>query len=155
MDCLLIPIYYCTKKLKTIRFFWPAVAWFILSFVLLTLPGSSLPSNDWLTGVGFDKYVHIGMFGMLVLLFCGGFWKRKKSVGTAENTSGGRNHKDIRGFIWIAVFALTYGIIMEFVQRDFIPLRSFDLGDILADGVGSFLGAGVSWFAWLRRSIKK
>jgi len=33
-----------------------------------------------------------------------------------------------------------YGILMELVQKYFIPFRSFDLGDILADGIGCFAG---------------
>ena len=33
-----------------------------------------------------------------------------------------------------------YGIAMEFVQKYFVPFRSFDLGDIIADGVGCLAG---------------
>jgi len=33
-----------------------------------------------------------------------------------------------------------YGIAMEFVQKYFIPFRSFDLGDIIADGIGCAAG---------------
>ncbi len=35
---------------------------------------------------------------------------------------------------------LTYGVVMEFVQKYFVPGRSFDLLDILCDGIGSFAG---------------
>ena len=38
------------------------------------------------------------------------------------------------------VVGCLYGIAMEFVQKYFIPLRSFDLMDILADGVGCIAG---------------
>jgi VanZ family protein len=40
---------------------------------------------------------------------------------------------------------------MEFVQHYFIPNRSFDLGDIIADGAGSGLGGFLS----VRLYIKK
>jgi VanZ family protein len=40
---------------------------------------------------------------------------------------------------------------MEFVQKYFVSNRSFDIGDILADGVGSFLGSAFS----IRKYIKK
>ena len=33
-----------------------------------------------------------------------------------------------------------YGIAMEFVQKYFIPFRSFDFGDIIADGIGCVAG---------------
>ena len=127
--------------MKFIRHFWPALAWFILSFVLLTLPGSSLPSNDWLSGIGFDKYVHIGLFGILVFLFCWGTWKRFPA-----------DSRNTRRIISTGMLALAYGIAMEFVQRDFIPNRSFDVGDILADGMGALLGVVFSWWRFVRRT---
>ena len=39
----------------------------------------------------------------------------------------------------IAFAALGYGIAIEFIQKNYIPNRSFDIGDIIADGTGSFL----------------
>ena len=39
-----------------------------------------------------------------------------------------------------AILWLVYGIAMEFVQQNFIPNRSFDVGDIIADGVGCVIG---------------
>ena len=35
---------------------------------------------------------------------------------------------------------IVYGIAMEIVQKYFIPFRSFDLGDIIADGIGCAAG---------------
>jgi VanZ family protein len=43
-------------------------------------------------------------------------------------------------FILIGVFCLVYGIGMEFIQKYFITNRSFDSGDIIADGIGCVLG---------------
>jgi VanZ family protein len=48
--------------------------------------------------------------------------------------------KKIRLFIHIALYCFLYGIVMELIQKYFIPNRSFDIGDILADGAGSALG---------------
>jgi len=50
-----------------------------------------------------------------------------------------------------AVAGITYGIVMEFIQKYFIPNRSFDIGDIIADAAGSLLG--LIYSAW--RYIKK
>jgi len=50
----------------------------------------------------------------------------------------------------IAAYFFIYGIAMELVQKYFIPNRSCDLKDILADGVGCAIGLLVS-----RRYIKK
>jgi len=42
--------------------------------------------------------------------------------------------------MWMAVIAFLYGIGMEFVQRYLVVNRSFDVGDIIADGVGALAG---------------
>jgi len=131
-------IYTCTKSaLKNYRLFWLALVWFIILTILLTLPGSSLPKEDWLDKIWFDKWVHIFLFAILALLFCRSF----------KNFSG----KKLRLFLVIIIGCFFYGIIMEFVQKYFIPGRSFDIGDILADGIGSIIGG----FIAARTYIKK
>ena len=111
---------------RIIRFF-PAVLWFLFSFYLLTLPGSRLPKYAWFDKIHGDKFVHIGMFATLVILFLlplKSQWQFSSFLKTA---------------LAVAFAALVYGTAMEFVQQNFIPNRSFDLLDIAADGVGSFL----------------
>jgi len=78
-----------------------------------------------------DKIVHIGLFGMLSFLFFLPFIKFPSSFEQKRQS-----------ILWIALGALAYGIIMEFVQKYWVPNRSFDGYDIVADGVGSFLPLG-------------
>jgi VanZ family protein len=61
------------------------------------------------------------------------------------------NEKGKRMYFWIAVSGLVYGIGMEFVQKYFIPNRSFDPGDIAADA----LGCAAGFIYCTRRYIKK
>ncbi len=117
-----------------------AIGWLALTVILLTLPGSAFPKEDWLSRIWFDKWVHIGLFGILVFLWCGAL---------RDHYPG--HKKMFRAFLLTGLAALLFGIAMEFVQKYCIPNRSFDTGDILADGAGSFLGA---WYGW-RRYIKK
>ena len=105
----------------------PSIAWFTIILYLLTLPGSDLPKIGWMDYIYGDKLIHMGLFFMLTFLF---FW------GIVSTKPGLFSKKTI--FI-IALFGLAYGIAMEFVQKYWIPNRSFDVWDILADGVGSFL----------------
>jgi len=105
---------------------WPALTWFVITTVLLCLPGSVLPKENWLDKIWFDKWVHIGLFAIMVFLWC----------RTIINTQ----RKRIRYFLQIAFYFFLYGIVMEFIQKYFIPNRSFDIGDILADGIGSGIG---------------
>ena len=126
------------KKIKPS--FIPAISWFIISVVLLTIPGSAFPKENWLDKIWFDKWVHIGMFAIMVSLWC---WAMLKiySANTRLRTV----------FILIGLLSLSYGVGMEFVQKYFINNRSFDEGDIIADAVGCSLGV----FFSLKRYIKK
>ena len=40
----------------------------------------------------------------------------------------------------VVLGTIAYGVAMEFVQRDFVANRSFDVMDIMADSVGAVLG---------------
>ncbi|RYY62086.1 MAG: VanZ family protein [Chitinophagaceae bacterium] len=136
-----------------IRSFAPAVLYFIISVVLLTLPGSTFPSESWMDGIHFDKFIHVGMFAGLTFLVCWGMYCRIADPlkATGETVSAAVKARLWRSFIYIAIASLVYGIIMEYVQRDFIPNRSFDSGDILADGAGSLAGLLVSRFRYIKK----
>lgn len=124
------PILFPIQKQTTLkRFvaFIPAILWFILIYVLLTLPGNDLPQVGLFEEIPyFDKYIHTGLFAMLVILFCFPFRKN------LSYKSG--------WYFFIAILALAYGIAMEYVQKYWVVGRSFDIYDIMADGTGSFLG---------------
>ncbi|MBC7586945.1 MAG: VanZ family protein [Chitinophagaceae bacterium] len=117
-------------KILPIKFV-PAFIWLCISFWLLTLPGSSIPHEDWFDTFQVDKWVHIFLFSILGLLFMYPF--KKSSV---DHTSR------LPWFLLITISTIAYGIVMEFVQRDFIPNRSFDIWDIAADSIGSFIAFG-------------
>ncbi len=102
------------------------VLWFILIFILLTLPGSDIPKISFLDIIYFDKWVHTGLFAVLVFLFG---WPYRKMYLPQHVL-----------FIIIAVLGLAYGIAMEYVQEYFIVGRSFDVTDMMADGFGCLVG---------------
>ncbi|HET9429865.1 MAG TPA: VanZ family protein [Chitinophagaceae bacterium] len=120
--------------------FTPFVCWLIISTLLLTIPGSAFPKTNWLDKVGFDKWVHFGMFLLMAWLGCLGFYK--KFTGFRNLTWP---------FIFIGAACFIYGAGMEFIQDLFVRNRSFDRGDIAADAVGSTAGVIYS----LGRYIKK
>lgn len=118
----------------------PAIGWFIMVTVLLTLPGSAIPKEDWLDRIWFDKWVHIGLFAGMTFLWCWGYYRL--------NTG----HKKLLAiFILVAILALLYGIAMEYVQLYFISNRSFDVGDILADGIGCLAGWICSYWMYIKK----
>ncbi|WP_300602699.1 VanZ family protein [Niabella sp.] len=109
----------------------------VLTVVLLTLPGSAFPKEDFFSTIQLDKWIHIGMFSILAGIW--NFWLMKKK---------GPGQKLFRLFLMISIGALAYGIAMEYVQKWYIPNRSFDTGDIIADGIGAAIGLFASVYLY-------
>ena len=116
--------------MQTINFkkFIPGIAWFFVVLILMCLPGEELPPSDWLHIDFLDKWLHIGVFGFLVLLFCWPFYR-----------SGFNRDERKYYFIKIALASSIWGLAVEFIQKFFVPGRSFDLFDWAADSVGALL----------------
>lgn len=109
---------------RSARFFLVlAIIWFLIVSVLFCLPGSALPSAGWMGALQFDKWVHIGIFSVLVFL-----WSRALTI----------NHKISLALLSLA--AIGYGFVVEVVQDQFITNRSFDVYDLAADAVGIAVG---------------
>ena len=116
------------------------IIWFTLILILLCLPGFTLPKSALLSGIELDKFIHIFLFGVLVLLW--NAHKKKKNPGIQFL---------INTFFMVFLLAAAWGILMEFVQYYFIPMRDFDVADIAADLIGSSLGYGFSNVYFLKK----
>ncbi|TCJ14076.1 hypothetical protein EPD60_08675 [Flaviaesturariibacter flavus] len=107
--------------------------YFGLCCYLFLLPGDALPKENWLDRIFFDKWVHIGLFGLLALLCC---WCLQ-NVGPRA------------GRILLAALCC-YGMLVEVVQGLWVPHRSFDLWDFVADAAGAAAGLWL-WKRFCRR----
>ena len=115
--------------------FYPGIAWFFLTLTLISIPGYDLPDVDeWLIEINFDKLIHVGLFGMLAFLFM---------LPVSRSILAAKEKKN--WFIKIALAVILWGITTEFIQKFFIPRRSFTLGDWTADGLGAILA--LIWFS--------
>ncbi len=112
-----------------LRTFWPGVVWFIFSGVAFFLPGSALPNNDWFGKIELDKIIHIVLFTFMVILWSIPFLYKSLSITRLAKI-----------LILVPTIFFAYSIVVEFVQLFFISGRSFDLFDILADGIGCAIG---------------
>jgi VanZ family protein len=109
--------------------FTPAIIYSIIVLVLLCLPGSDLPKvGGWWDKIYFDKWIHIGLFGGVTYLFVA-------PIFLWQSTSLNKMQWAIK----IALSSSIWGLAMEFVQKYYIPGRSFDLDDWIADTVGAIL----------------
>jgi VanZ family protein len=114
-------------KIKWFSTIWPALLWSTLIFILLIIPGKEMPAGPQIPS--FDKIIHSFLFGLQVWLWCMYFKKTEKFY----------NRLNI--FFFIFFLSSIYGIGMEYVQKYFVANRAFELGDIIADIVGSAMGA--------------
>jgi VanZ family protein len=109
-----------------------ALLYFAVISFLFCLPGSAFPKNNWLSKIHFDKWVHIGFFALLLVLW---LWALAPSR---------------RGVVWLLLAAAFYGLCVEVVQDQFIPNRSLDMGDWAADVAGSFAGL-LFWSRYIKK----
>jgi len=116
--------------------FFP-ILWTFFIIVLLSIPGTMLPSEQGFSVPQFDKLVHVSLFGGFVLSW--NFYLSKRTLSSARL---------LRWFFFVFLLGNSFGIGMEFAQKYWIPFRDFDTVDIIADMIGAGLGYGVSnvWF---------
>jgi len=114
------------KQIK-ISTFLPAIGWFVVVLVLMCLPPSDIPSNEWFDKIYLDKWVHTGVFGLLAMLFMLPFARSPIS-----------NKEKLQAFIYIAIATSLWGLTTEFIQKYLVPGRNFDLLDWAADSLGAF-----------------
>jgi hypothetical protein len=112
-----------------LKSYWPAIIWFILSSIAFCLPEQVIPKHDWFAIIELDKWIHVGLFSVLIFLWCLPLFHKPTVQPSLTKL-----------FIWITLGGFLYGIIMEVIQHFFIPHRSFDWGDIAADALGCLLG---------------
>ena len=117
------------------------LCWTVLIQVLLCLPGSSLPGMSTFKIPHFDKYVPIVLFGVFASLWCYFFYCK-----------GFSTEKLRKFFLGVFFAAAVNGILLEFIQYFFIPDRSFDVWDIVANLAGAGIAAAISYIKLLKIS---
>ena len=114
-----------SKQSVSFKNFLPGIDWFFVVGLLTLLPGKDVPEVDMFHIPQFDKLVHAGMFGMLTFLFCMPYFRANMS-----------NSDKKKVFLRIAFIMVVWGILTEIIQKYFIPGRSFEWLDWLADNIG-------------------
>jgi VanZ family protein len=81
-----------------------------------------------------DKHEHFFFYGVLGALALRALSKAQwRRVGPATALAA-------------VVFASLYGVVNEFHQR-FVPGRSYEVGDMIANAIGASVAVGLAW-AW-------
>lgn len=106
------------EHIKRARF--AAIAWTLLIFILCFLPGKDIPN---LHIPLIDKWAHIILFGVFAYL-----WHLTTPT------------QNIVYKISLFLISLFVGWLVEYVQGHYVPQRSQDNMDILADTIGGTIG---------------
>lgn len=114
--------------------------WALLIMALCGIPGSDLPHSDFLELLQFDKFVHAGLFFVLVIFFIRGFSKQTSSLLLH------RNPASTAFFICVA-----YGGLLEILQGAIFRERSPDIYDFIANSFGCVLG--LLLYRWIEKKI--
>ena len=104
----------------------PAILWFAFIFALSAQP--SLPSPSHIS----DKEAHAFTYGVLAVLCLMGLtgWRWRRIAGAT--------------LLGAFVITVLYGVSDEFHQT-FVPGRSPDVADVMADAVGAALALSAAW----------
>lgn len=101
-----------------------AILWALIIFGLCSMPGKLIPSVSWLELLSFDKWVHAGVFFVLMALL-------EISV-----TSHQHNKKLIYFYF---VLCVLYGGSLEIMQATVFSDRSADWMDMIANSFGCII----------------
>lgn len=113
-------------KFKLLVFHWlPVIVWCTIIFVQSAFATPKVVP-DW---PDFDKVLHAGVYGLLGFLFC-------RALGAHPRLS----RRSIPLLVLAALCTALYGLSDEWHQS-FIPARTADAMDLLADLVGGILGS--------------
>lgn len=123
-----------------IRYNLPAIVWSVIILVLTLSPGVYIPQEfDWKL-IREDLLAHFFVFAVLVFLMMQGFTRQHTNASLRSNAA-----------VYAVVIAVVYGGVLEVIQG-FIPERSFDYFDMVANAVGSFSGWGA--FTLMSKMLK-
>lgn len=103
--------------------------WALLILILCGIPGRDIPHISFLELLSFDKFVHAGIFFVLLVLTVRGFLVQYK-FGNIQQ------HAKFISF----VLCVTYGGLLELMQGSIFEDRSADIYDFIANSFGCLLG---------------
>jgi VanZ family protein len=120
---------------STLRAFAPAVLWAIAIFCASSIPSNAMPRSIILSQ---DKLIHMGVYAVLGFVLYRGI---RRGTTWMWDTAG-----------WVTFgIGVLYGASDEFHQH-FVPGRSMDIYDLLADAIGIVCAIGVARYLERRRS---
>jgi len=106
---------------------WLTIVWALAIFGLSIMPGVSLPAMSWMDYLAPDKLAHAIVYGVFCFL--------------AIRAYSSENQVLLKHLVLAVLITSGYGVLMELIQGNFFPHRFFEVPDIIANIIGSLIGA--------------
>lgn len=103
--------------------------WALLILILCGIPGRDIPHISFLELLSFDKFVHAGIFCVLILLTIRGF-KMQHAIASFKNSP----------IVSAVIICIAYGALLEILQGTIFQERSADIYDFIANSFGCLVG---------------
>ena len=119
---------------------YPGILCGIVILILTGLPGSLFPRVK--PTLGIDKIVHVVMYAGFAFACLWGYRKQFVSNSLAYKR---------RAILMAIIISIAYGGLTEIMQEYFVPKRTGDWFDFLADCIGTVIGATVFYLFFRRK----
>lgn len=112
---------------------WMSIIWGAIILVLCSIPGNQMNKIKFIDIPHLDKFVHFIFYFVFTLLLI------------SENNKQRSHHKvTVDAILIAATISLSYGALIEIIQKVLIINRGADIWDMVANTVG-FLVAAITY----------
>lgn len=117
-----------------------AMLWALLILILCGIPGRDIPHISFLELLSFDKFVHAGIFFVLIVLTVRGFILQITFNKVYQNSR-----------VIALLICVAYGGMLEIMQGTIFVERSADIYDFIANSFGCLMG--IVMYSWVEKKI--
>lgn len=117
-----------------------SILWALVILILCGIPGKDIPHISFLELLSFDKFVHAGIFFVLILLTIRGFLLQSKFSVLKQKAK-------LISFL----ICIIYSGSLEIMQGTIFVDRSADIFDFIANSFGCI--AGIVFYNWVEKKI--
>jgi VanZ family protein len=116
---------YYKKMLKFLKNHWKSITWAAFILLLCGIPGNEIDKVKFIEIPYFDKIVHIIFYFTFTLLLI------------SENKTQKHQQKStIKGILIIGIITMSYGVLIEILQKIIFINRGAEIWDVVANAFG-------------------
>ncbi len=115
-----------------------SLLWALIILILCGIPGRDIPHISFLEILSFDKFVHAGIFFVLILLTIREFLVQSNFIKLQRSAK-----------LIAFIVCVIYGGLLEIMQATLFEERSADLFDFAANSLGCIIG--ILMYNWVEK----